>query len=608
MDGPAPLPVIEQQRRPSDASDDAKSSADVEKQLELPAEDGATPAKDPGVARIEALYKVFGKRGTISIGVLYASMILMACGTALDSSTTYTYYAIATSSYSAHSLIGAIDVACAIIASVSRPFLAKIADHVSRPHAYLFALTFYVLGYILIAASKNVDTLAVGKVIYQVGYTGLDLVSTVIIADISPLEWRGFFQGVYALPWVIFAFVSGFITEGLGVGGWRWGYGMFCIITPACVTPALIVLFWADTQAKKQGQLGIGSSNYSVRLHLGGGKHLPLWRLALNALAIIDAVGLVLLGFGFSLVLLPLTLYAGAKGGFANASMIAMLVVGVILLVAFTIWEAKFTAHPLMPRRIWNRTFICCVVIDVVYYLSAYLRDTYFASWVYVIKDWSLRDYTYFTNIPTVGLCTFGVVAGILFRLTRSYKYTQVFGLCVRTLGLGLTVNSASSDAKLVMTQILVSMGGAFSVVGSQVASQASVPHAQDVATAISLLSMLTTLGGAVGSAIAAAVWTSTMPQNLAKKLPQLSSEEIATIFGSITSARDQPAEIRQGVISAYNVTAEHLFIPALSVSFVDIIAGFCAQNYRLGDTQNAIESTKVFVGKDKEKDEKEAV
>lgn len=179
--------------------------------------------------------------------------------------------------------------------------------------------------------------------LYQVGYTGLDLVSTVIIADISPLEWRGFFQGVYALPWVIFAFVSGFITEGLGVGGWRWGYGalflstiarpltdlmtptgMFCIITPACVTPALIVLFWADTQAKKQGQLGIGASDYSVRLHLGGGKHLPLWRLALNALAIIDAVGLVLLDFGFSLVLLPLTLYAGAEGGFANGTFAAI--------------------------------------------------------------------------------------------------------------------------------------------------------------------------------------------------------------------------------------------------------------------------------------------
>ncbi|BGP22163.1 hypothetical protein JCM10295v2_001041 [Rhodotorula toruloides] len=122
-----------------------------------------------------------------------------------------------------------------------------------------------------------------------------------------------------------------------------------------------------------------------------------------------------------------------------------------------------------------------------------------------------------------------------------------------------------------------------------------------DVATAISLLSMLASLGGAVGSAIAAAVWTSTMPQNLAKKLPQLSSAEVATFFGSITTARDQPAEIRQGVIAAYNLATVHLFIPALAVSFVGIIAGLFASNYRLGGTQTAIEDIKVFVGQDKE-------
>lgn len=118
---------------------------------------------------------------------------------------------------------------------------------------------------------------------------------------------------------------------------------------------------------------------------------------------------------------------------------------------------------------------------------------------------------------------------------------------------------------------------------------------------------MLTTLGGAVGSAIAAAVWTSTMPKNLAKKLPQLSADEIGTIFGSITTARDQPAQIRQGVIKAYNLTTEKLFIPALSISFVAILAGLCAKNYRLGETQNAVEATKVFVQKvDEEDDQKE--
>ena len=82
----------------------------------------------------------------------------------------------------AHSLLGAIDVAVSIMGSVCRPFIAKvnaseplehqvttdkqvqIADHVSRPWAYLFSLVFYVLGYIVIASSKTVNAFAAGQV------------------------------------------------------------------------------------------------------------------------------------------------------------------------------------------------------------------------------------------------------------------------------------------------------------------------------------------------------------------------------------------------------------------------------------------------------------
>lgn len=52
----------------------------------------------------------------------------------------------------------------------------------------------------------------------------------------------------------------------------------------------------------------------------------------------------------------------------------------------------------------------------------------------------------------------------------------------------------------LILFQFLVSIGGAFSVVGSRVASQASVPH-QDMATVIALLSLWTSVGSAIGSA-----------------------------------------------------------------------------------------------------------
>ena len=62
------------------------------------------------------------------------------------------------------------------------------------------------------------------------------------------------------------------------------------------------------------------------------------------------------------------------------------------------------------------------------------------------------------------------------------------------------------SDTLLVSTQILISLSGAFIVVGSCVGTQASVPH-QDLAIVIALLALWTRIGAAIGSAIATVIW-----------------------------------------------------------------------------------------------------
>ena len=77
------------------------------------------------------------------------------------------------------------------------------------------------------------------------------------------------------------------------------------------------------------------------------------------------------------------------------------------------------------------------------------------------------------------------------------------------------------SDVALVWTQILISLGGAFSVVGSRVATQASVPH-QDMATVIALLALWTKIGGAIGSAISTAIWKSVKTICLTPRLRNL--------------------------------------------------------------------------------------
>ena len=108
-----------------------------------------------------------------------------------------------------------------------------------------------------------------------------------------------------------------------------------------------------------------------------------------------------------------------------------------------------------------------------------------------------------------------------------------------------------SSDAELVMTQVLQGLGGGFAAVCSGVGAQASVPHA-DVAMVIALVLLWTEIGAGVGGSLAGAIWAGTMPGKLAEYLPDVSQEDRDVLFGNITAIRERPMgdPVRVGVIS----------------------------------------------------------
>ncbi|ORY68053.1 major facilitator superfamily domain-containing protein [Leucosporidium creatinivorum] len=575
------------------------ASADAEKTVEKnhPVHEDLN-GHNQGVSRIEALYVVFGKGW--KIWGLYLSIALIAYVSSLASNTIYVYLPFATSSFGEHSTLGTITVVTSIIASVGKPFIAKIADLTSRPHAYLYSLVAYVLGLIILASSTSVNAVAAGQVFYTIGNTGFDLVLTIILGDITSLEWRGMSQAIVASPYIVNAFIAGYISSAVSLEGWRWGYGMFAIILPVCTSPALYILFWADMKAQKLGAVSIASPAYALN-EAAKLQDKKSWSASLlETLVIIDGLGLVLLGFAWSLILLPFTLSASANGGWKNASMLAMEIIGILLLITFTLYEFYWAKFPLMPKRVMNRTFLCCIAIDFLYYLSGYIQSTYYSSYVYVIRDWSTREYTFFLNTLGVGLCFFSLIAGGLQRYFHNYKWVQLAGICMRAIGMGLVflaTGDNATDVNLVMAQVMISLGGSFSVIGSQVASQASVPHA-DMATAISLLSLWTGVGGSIGSAISAAIWTNKMPGNLENRLQDLlPAANITAIYGSLTDARFSSAEVRAGVIEAYDDTSKmYLYLPALILAILPLIPGAFTSNFYLGTQQNAIEDKEIHL------------
>ncbi|KAL0580016.1 hypothetical protein V5O48_002019 [Marasmius crinis-equi] len=595
----------------------ASNEGDLHEERPTTSSSNGSYFQSKGVNRMEAVYRASqGPGGKTTMWALGISVLVCAWAYSLDSSTTSNYAPFVTSGFSQHSNISALSIARGIIASVCKPFLAKISDITSRPYTYILVLILYVVGYSIVATCKTFAVYVVGEVFVAIGSSGLDLLNHIIVADLTTLEWRGFISSMLSMPFVINTWFAGEIVEALSEGEqWRWGYGMFAIIMPVVLGPAIVTLIYLDRKAQKLGIVNMASSNAARRearaLAAEKGENvedphgivvgeavstnLTWWQRMKNNLVEIDGFGLILLGFGWSLLLLPFSLKSYAKGGWHNPSMIAMMVVGGVVLILFVLFERFVATKPIVPRRLLlNKTFMCAAGIELIYMMAGQLRGLYLSSFIYIVEDWSIRNWTYFNNTMTICLCLFGAVAGLIFRWTHRYKFLQILGLCVKIIGVGILLNgkkATQSVGAFAMSQVLIGAGGAFSVVGSRVASQASVPH-QDLALSISILALFTNIGSAIGSALAAVIWSGKMPGLLREHLPSsVTNVQVTKFFGNIKAIRtyDYDSPVRQGAIAAYRETLWYLVVPALCISFIPVILALLQTNFYLGKQQNAI-------------------
>lgn len=306
---------------------------------------------------------------------------------------------------------------------------------------------------------------------------------------------------------------------------------------------------------------------------------------------VIDALGLILLGTTFALLLSPPTLVYGAEGGWKNPSMIAMIVVGALLLPAFFAWEYFMASHPIMPRSMWNKTLLISIFINFVTFIGSMLHNTYWNSWVWVIQDYNTRNYTYMTQIETVTLCTFAIVGGAIQRYTHRYKYLQIFALCLRCLGAGITYYSAlghTSTVCLFFGKFIITVGNSWSIIGSTVAAHASVKH-KDLGIAIAVLSLWSSIGGSIGASISGAIWPYRLMDYLAQTT-DLDPLSMATVAGDIYSARLEGVDPAPGVREAYNLAFKRLCLIALPLTCVPLVAAFFSDNYVLDGRHNTMD------------------
>jgi SP family sugar:H+ symporter-like MFS transporter len=156
--------------------------------------------------------------------------------------------------------------------------------------------------------------------------------------------------------------------------------------------------------------------------------------------------------------------------------------------------------------------------------------------------------------------------------------------------------NEDASTATLVGTQIAVGIGGGFLNVPVQLGVQASASH-QQVAAATTVWLTILEVGGAVGSAISGAIWSTYVPSKLEQYLP--ADVPYAPIYASLLTSGNYtlyPAgsPTRIAINRAYQETMRYLLIGALCAAAPILPLTFFMKNYKLDQMKQPVEG-RVF-------------
>ncbi|KAJ4347816.1 uncharacterized protein N0V89_009186 [Didymosphaeria variabile] len=290
-----------------------------------------------------------------------------------------------------------------------------------------------------------------------------------------------------------------------------------------------------------------------------------------------------------------------ADGKWSNGSMISMLVVGIVILIAFPFWETSKRLAPkafFPPNLFRNKTIIAGTLIAFLYFMAFYMSVfPYFYSYLLIVQNKSITTAGNITRVFSLSSTVSSIIVSLIIKYTGHYKYYVTVGSCIYLLGMGIMLryrNEDASTATLVGTQIAIGIGGGILNVPVQLGVQASASH-QQVAAATTVWLTLLEVGGAVGSAISGAIWSTYVPRKLQQYLPAETVANATIIFGDITTSSDYityppGSPTRIAINRAYQETMRLLLIGALFAAAPIVPLTFFLQNYRLREMEQPVE------------------
>ncbi|KAJ6087943.1 hypothetical protein N7467_006857 [Penicillium canescens] len=232
------------------------------------------------------------------------------------------------------------------------PHLQRVQQHSAMSAARVVMNIAHISAYPIIAKLSLSDVTA--GIFEAIGSTGFTLTQQVFVADMTSLDNRGVWSTLLdSLTTIPTLYVATIVAQRiLDYSTWRCGWGMWAIVLPVAPLPFISTMLYYQLRAP---------STASVSEALGW-KSSDTWYTKVYRLLWIqlDLPGAVLLVAELSLLLIPLSL-AGSNNSSAwtRGSFIAIPVLGVVFLMAFLVWDARFAQKPFrlvykLPPGCWK--------------------------------------------------------------------------------------------------------------------------------------------------------------------------------------------------------------------------------------------------------------
>ncbi|KAK4870757.1 hypothetical protein LT330_005105 [Penicillium expansum] len=470
-----------------------------------------------------------------------------------------------------------------IVGGVLKLPLGKTLNLWGRAEALVVSTSIYLLGMVILAACEGPNGYAAGYVLYWIGYYCLYLILNVFVADTSGLRNRAFAFGFMQTPFICTAFTGSIAANSIYARyGWRWGYGIFCIVMPFAFLPLAMAFKYFEKKAEKNGIFRRQPSGRTVGQSI------------IHYIHEFDVIGAFLLMAGWVLFLLPFSLAQYGRSTYSSAKFIVLLILGVFMLCIFAAWE-KWVArtHFIRYELIKRPTILGACILAAVLFFSFELWDQYFYNYVLISYDISPVHANYMIQIYNVGSCFFSPIIGAVIWATARFKYICLFfGAPLMILGSGLMIYFRGADhgiGYVVMCQIFIAFAGGTLVIGEDMAVMAAGGR-EGTPMMLALIGLFSNIGGAIGLAVGAAIYNNVFVDTLTKQLPDnLKANATQIYLGGITVQSTYPwgSPLREAVAYTWGYAQRLNCIASTAILALTIPCILVWKNYDVNLKQN---------------------